>query len=102
MGSLITIFQSFNSALNVIKVITLVANHIIVSHVVLIVWHVMKVEIQIVLAVIQTIPWYFLTVLHNSVQQLAQMVTINFYLIIHVSLVIHNVSPALGDQVLIV
>ena len=101
MGCLITIFQFFNSAHGVILAITIIANNLNVSHVIPVVWHVMKVEIQIVLAVIQTIPWYFLTVLHNSVQQLAQMVTLNFYLIIHVSHVIHNVSPALGDQVLI-
>jgi hypothetical protein len=101
MVSLILIFQYFNSAHGVILVITIIANNLNVSHVILVVWHVMKVEIQIVLAVIQTMPWYFLIVLHNSVQQHVQMVTINFYLIIHVSHVIQTVLPALGDQVLI-
>ena len=48
----LSIFQPFNNALNVIKVITIVANPIIVSLVVPIAIHVMKEEIQIVLAVI--------------------------------------------------
>ena len=56
MESLITIFQPFNNVLNVIKVITIVANPIIVSLVVPLALHVMKEAIQIVRAVIQKIP----------------------------------------------
>jgi hypothetical protein len=102
MVSLVSIFQFFNSAHGVILVITIIANNSNVSNVIPVVRHVTKEAIQIVLAVIQKIHWYFLTVLHNSVQQLAQMDTINVYLIIHVSHVIKTVLPALGDLVLIV
>ena len=102
MGFLITIFQFFNSAHNVIKDITIIVNNSNVNHAIPFVLHVTKGEIQIVLAVIQIILRYFSTLSPHSVLPPVPMDTMHLLQIIHAKCVILTALHVLGDLVLIV